>query len=1159
MKHTKLLYDFLKKKIVGCDAYFEHNPSAYSAIALIVYLFPTGIVDADPEHKYVAAKEYWQTLNNEYKDGSNKSLEDKIDLSIKKFQRDFDHFEIHEKLVVNWMDVVPGHPTDAKKSEIKLWSKVVPKASWLKDDTKKDVKEVQEFKTEIKKRFEDYKAFPVALSEDKDGNAWKYEDLTITDPSEPWEKERRKGMSYEALAQNSAWYSNYGLNWLFQLQFFHRFINQTVLLVTGDTGVGKSTQFPKLMRHARYVLNDKKEFKIEGIPIKSPCTVPRQAVADSNSEWIGKQLAGCRHKMKPHNRKCVDKDKRDENGKKEKWKMEDEVERYFVEFKHANEKGITQDKDSSLCTYPLTMLTDKTLLLALVKDLNSDDLPSWKPKLHSVMVDESHEHNTNMDMILTLMKKYFNKVHRLVDSKGGTVDEKKLYKLAIISATMDADEANYKAKFEPYLKECNRTCPLSARVHIQDPGATERFKRYKFYNEHRDLHEASILKSLKKAKIKCSFAGFPEFESKGIVDWCCKTYALVRKKPQYIGFGSTLIFLQSKSYIKNAVKILSQKYSSDTIVLPFFASVQKDIKDAVMNKKAGDITLDGSTMEDYADGLQVEPKTTRKRYKYKVIVSTPVAEASLTIDGLGVVIDTGIQSKPEFDPTVSLPTTIDASYIADSNSKQRIGRVGRTAPGAVFMMYSQESMKQNIPKIDITQNPFVTSMLELVTLKEYQNKNWEDVQKELRDVDGTFFVEHPDKGGGKQNFENQGKFVVPLKSTPIIDHSFRMLGGIGLYIIEDGKIRTGDIHGFYEAITKHLDIQKSDFNEQCFVLCALAHLDKRNTVVPKPCPKIEKIIAMLSYWDSNKGVFDLSAWLNSNRDGLPPRAFSKFLDKGILHMWFRMYEHVMRQVEFYCLDLVCYDSYEDYYIMWYYVKYGELYLTDPEMVKNKLKIDLKLTSEQAASKQDQKKKTQREQMNIIISKLEEKKKTLALGAPGENAQKERFKRKDTFLDYQLKSTVLKDETTFNSQNARFKRHIEMAGLSYAHWRGIPNYRNDVICNLYQGFIHKKKHLDVDSLVEQIRPLVSRATGPWFDYCLAFSHRDTLIRGSKYTIVTGTDSKQYPKCTVNQTFIKQDVKDVSTYLDSYIVNSVNNNNETTPLYRVTQVTLQNIPW
>lgn len=73
----------------------------------------------------------------------------------------------------------------------------------------------------------------------------------------------------------------------------------------------------------------------------------------------------------------------------------------------------------------------------------------------------------------------------------------------------------------------------------------------------------------------------------------------------------------------------------------------------------------------------------------KVILSTNVAESSITIDGVGAVIDSGLARVASHSPWSGLPT-LDVKRISQASANQRAGRAGRTGPGRVIRLYPRE-------------------------------------------------------------------------------------------------------------------------------------------------------------------------------------------------------------------------------------------------------------------------------------------------------------------------------------------------------------------------------------------------------------------------------------------------------------------------------------
>jgi ATP-dependent helicase HrpB len=80
----------------------------------------------------------------------------------------------------------------------------------------------------------------------------------------------------------------------------------------------------------------------------------------------------------------------------------------------------------------------------------------------------------------------------------------------------------------------------------------------------------------------------------------------------------------------------------------------------------------------------VEPSSQRK-----VILSTNIAESSITIDGVRVVIDSGLARVANDSPWTGLPS-LEIARVSKASATQRAGRAGRTAPGHVIRLYTAE-------------------------------------------------------------------------------------------------------------------------------------------------------------------------------------------------------------------------------------------------------------------------------------------------------------------------------------------------------------------------------------------------------------------------------------------------------------------------------------
>ena len=132
--------------------------------------------------------------------------------------------------------------------------------------------------------------------------------------------------------------------------------------------------------------------------------------------------------------------------------------------------------------------------------------------------------------------------------------------------------------------------------------------------------------------------------------------------------GDILVFLTGREEIDNALQKIADRASdlhpkaSALLALPLYA---------------------GLTSEQQLSVFDVAPENTRK-----VIVSTNIAEASVTIDGIVYVVDCGFVKLRAYDPRTGIET-LTATPISKASATQRAGRAGRTRPGKCYRLYTQ--------------------------------------------------------------------------------------------------------------------------------------------------------------------------------------------------------------------------------------------------------------------------------------------------------------------------------------------------------------------------------------------------------------------------------------------------------------------------------------
>lgn len=89
------------------------------------------------------------------------------------------------------------------------------------------------------------------------------------------------------------------------------------------------------------------------------------------------------------------------------------------------------------------------------------------------------------------------------------------------------------------------------------------------------------------------------------------------------------------------------------------------------------------------------PESHNGRPGRKVVVSTNIAETSLTIDGIVYVVDPGFSKQKVYNPRIRVESLL-VSPISKASAQQRAGRAGRTRPGKCFRLYTEEAFQKEL-------------------------------------------------------------------------------------------------------------------------------------------------------------------------------------------------------------------------------------------------------------------------------------------------------------------------------------------------------------------------------------------------------------------------------------------------------------------------------
>ena len=157
--------------------------------------------------------------------------------------------------------------------------------------------------------------------------------------------------------------------------------------------------------------------------------------------------------------------------------------------------------------------------------------------------------------------------------------------------------------------------------------------------------------------------------------------------------GDLLIFLSGINEIQSIVDAAKEyaQQNQNWIILPLHSTLSMQEQDKVF---------------DYApDGMR------------KAIVSTNIAETSLTIDGIRFVIDSGKMKEMTYDPNYKMQR-LKEMWISKASAEQRKGRAGRTGPGVCFRLYSDKEFYdlESYTKAEIHRVPLECLLLQMISM-----------------------------------------------------------------------------------------------------------------------------------------------------------------------------------------------------------------------------------------------------------------------------------------------------------------------------------------------------------------------------------------------------------------------------------------------------------
>ncbi|MDR2071940.1 MAG: ATP-dependent RNA helicase, partial [Spirochaetaceae bacterium] len=323
----------------------------------------------------------------------------------------------------------------------------------------------------------------------------------------------------------------------------------------------------------------------------------------------------------------------------------------------------------------IKIMTDGILLQEMKLD-------PWLSRYGVMIIDEAHERSLNIDFILGLLNR--------------VLKERKEFKVIVSSATINAEA------FSEYFGECP-VVKIDAQIFpvtlVYDPpvagsaGENSRDQGGRGPGSFRDRKENRRESGNLAAEALLG-----------------KIQSIVERFISEKRSGDMLIFLPGEKMIKDCMNRLSFSPAGKYLhLLPLYGRLGKEEQEKV---------------------FEASP-----RGKTKVVISTNIAETSVTIDGITAVLDSGLSKLNYYNPR-SFTSSLVESPVSKASANQRKGRAGRTQEGTCYRLYTRRDFENR--HLFTTEEIYRTDLSEVVLRM---------ADLGIKDYEGFEFISPPGREG----------------------------------------------------------------------------------------------------------------------------------------------------------------------------------------------------------------------------------------------------------------------------------------------------------------------------------------------------------------------------------------------------------------------------
>ena len=219
--------------------------------------------------------------------------------------------------------------------------------------------------------------------------------------------------------------------------------------------------------------------------------------------------------------------------------------------------------------------------------------------------------------------------------------------------------------------------------------------------------------------------------------------------------GSMLVFLPGEAEIRRVQRLLEHTLDgADIDIAPLFARLEAREQDRA-----------------------IQPAPPGRR---KIVLATTIAETSLTIEGIRVVIDSGLTRVPRFDPNSGM-SRLYTVRVSRAAAEQRRGRAGRLEPGVCYRLWGEAEQRGLLPHTppEILQADLAPLLLELAAwgVTDADQLAWLDAPPRAGLEQARALLQDLDALDDEGRITAHGRAVAALPLHPRLAHMLIRAGG----------------------------------------------------------------------------------------------------------------------------------------------------------------------------------------------------------------------------------------------------------------------------------------------------------------------------------------------------------------------------------------------